>query len=87
MRKDNTWTGDHHWIPKRGKWAKANPRLWEAAYSDCTTYLEHEEHVQVQNETKTYGSIGALSRLERRRLEEQFGDDSSEYEDNDDEDY
>lgn len=73
MRKD-TWTGDHHWIPEGGEWAKAHPRLWEDVYRDYTTHLEHDEHLEVQNDTKTYGPIGARSRWELRKLMEDWLD-------------
>ena len=69
MRKD-TWTGDHHWISEGGEWAKSNPRLWKPAYGNCTTYLEHDEHVEVQRDTKIYGPIGARSRWELHKLED-----------------
>ena len=90
MRKD-TWRGNHHWIPEHGEWGKAHPRLWKAGYGDYKTLMEHDEHVEVQNETDEYGPIGARSRWERHKLEERseelFGGGSSEYDDTDDEDY
>lgn len=73
MRRKDTWTGEHHWIPENGEWAKDHPRLWEALYSNYTSYLEHDDHVQVQNDTKKYGSIGAQSIWELRKLSRWLG--------------
>jgi hypothetical protein len=60
MRKD-TWTGNHHWIPRHGDFGNAYPKLWEAAYGGYTTFLEHDPHVQVQRNTRKYGPIVARS--------------------------
>ena len=73
MGRKDTWTGEHHWIPERGEWAKHYPQLWETLYSDYTTHLEHDEHVQVQDDTKQYGPIGAMSLYDLRRLTRQRG--------------
>ncbi|GEM_PF-3994530 len=68
MGRKDTWTGEHHWIPRRGQWAKAYPRLWNELYADYTTHLEHDEHVQVQRDTEEFGPIGAMNLIQLRKL-------------------
>jgi len=67
MRKD-TWRGNHHWIPEHGDFAKQCPDLWEEVYGEHTTFMEHDEHVQVQHDTKKYSPIVARSLWELRKF-------------------
>jgi len=59
--RQDTWRGNHHWIPEHGDFGNACPKLWKAAYGRCTTFLEHDPHVQVQRDTREWGPIGARS--------------------------
>lgn len=68
MSRRDTWTGDHHWIPRRGDWAEDYPQLWDALYADSTTFLEHDEHVQAHRDTREYGPAGAQSLCWLRRI-------------------
>lgn len=68
MRRRDTWTGEHHIVPRGGDWGRTYPRLWDELYEDQTIFLQHDEHVQVQRDTKEYGPIGAQGRLWLHRL-------------------
>jgi len=68
MNGRDTWTGDHHWVPRRGHWGKDYPLLWDELYEDITTHLEHDEHVQVHRDTKELGPAGAISKWWLRQI-------------------
>ena len=87
---ERTWLpGNHHWIPRGSNWAKHNRKLWKEVYDkdEFKTHMSGEEHVETHQDEREVGPIGSLSRYELHKWIEQFGGESSEYEDADDEDY
>lgn len=61
-----TWrdTRGHHWMDKP---LRTCYRLWETVYSDFTTPMSGEEHVQAHRDTRKYGIMGTISRFQARR--------------------
>jgi len=46
----------HHWIPRKGKWAKEHPRLYKETYDKFWTYMPGAgEHEQVHRHEKEVG--------------------------------
>lgn len=65
-------SGNHHWIPQKGKWAKEHPNLYDETYNNFTTHLPGEEHQQVHRDEKEVGPIGSVARHDIRRLIEEL---------------
>jgi hypothetical protein len=61
-----TWhdTKGHHWFDKL---TRRKCKLWDEMYSNFTTPMTGEEHVQAHQDTKEHGVMGAISRFEANR--------------------
>jgi hypothetical protein len=59
----NTWksTKGHHWMDNP---TRDEIPFGQELYSDFTTPMSGEEHVQAHRDTKKHGVIGAISRFE-----------------------